>query len=259
MRIYRHIPWPILLSTGVHLSLAMALVMQTTVRTPRAIHVVHMHLMAVEHHAAPAVKAQHDVRPETVDTRPTPNPKPVLPHPHVKPLPKVQAQKPKLAVALTPPKPLPLPLPTSAAAGMAVATKPEAIALKPVQPVIAAAEPPAAVATPSNASADAGEGDDQLDGGDQSAEAMLIHSTVVKPEYTSEALFARLEGLFPMNINIDEAGRVISAQLAKKVGYGMDQRILAAMKEARFQAGRDARGKAHGGWVKIKFKLEIPE
>ena len=257
MRIYRHIPWPILLSASAHLTLATCLLMQTTVRAPQPIHVVHMHLMAAEQHAAHAAAMSSVVQAEAAVTKQAPKPKLAVPRPRLSAQPKLQPLPRKLPAAATPP--LSLPIPRPATAGLALAAKPEDTAPKTVKPLVAATQLPSNAAAPSLASSAAGDGDDQLDGGDQSAEALLIHSTVIKPEYTTEALFARLEGLFPMNINIDATGRVVSAQLAKKVGFGMDQRILAAIREARFQPGHDAHGQPRGGWVKIKFKLEIPE
>src|SRR6185437_10750058 len=69
---------------------------------------------------------------------------------------------------------------------------------------------------------------------DLSADAKLDHSSITKPQYTDSALDANLEGTVVVAVFVDESGKVTDAELNKKGGYGMDERIIAAARQARF-------------------------
>ncbi len=43
------------------------------------------------------------------------------------------------------------------------------------------------------------------------------------------------------------------------IGYGMDERVLAAVKQAKFIPQRNKRGLNESAWTEIKFQLEIPQ
>ncbi len=54
-------------------------------------------------------------------------------------------------------------------------------------------------------------------------------------------------------------GVVTEASLAgRPIGYGMDEKVLAAARNARFFPKKDARGQPQDGWAEIVFYLEIP-
>lgn len=93
---------------------------------------------------------------------------------------------------------------------------------------------------------------------DLSAKAMLIISSVGTPTYTDDAIDANLEGKVVVSVYVDERGNATQAKLLKKIGYGMDERILAAAQNARFIPNKDERGIAIAGWTEIVFMLEIP-
>jgi len=93
---------------------------------------------------------------------------------------------------------------------------------------------------------------------DLSADAKLIVSSIVTPQYTDAALDASFEGYVTVDVFVDETGAVTDAEMKKKVGYGMDDRILAAAKNARFTPRKDKLGKALKGWAEIKFNMQIP-
>ena len=93
---------------------------------------------------------------------------------------------------------------------------------------------------------------------DLSADPRLIRSSMVKPEYTDDAIDAGLEGVFTVDVYVDATGAVASADLTKKIGYGMDQRVLAAANKARFEPRKDRYGKAIAGWTTLTFLLELP-
>lgn len=97
-----------------------------------------------------------------------------------------------------------------------------------------------------------------LSGEDLSSQAILIKTTLTIPKYTEEALNREIEGIFPIDVYVDEKGLVQKAELSKKIGYGMDERVIDAIKEARFTPAKNRFGISEAGWTEIKFRLEIP-
>jgi TonB family protein len=97
-----------------------------------------------------------------------------------------------------------------------------------------------------------------LGGQDASADAMLIASSVVVPKYTDEAIDANVEASVPVDVFVDTQGSVTDVELKKRVGFGMDERIIASAKHAKFLPRKDQYGRAVAGWTEIRFRLEIP-
>jgi len=97
-----------------------------------------------------------------------------------------------------------------------------------------------------------------LSGEDLSQSAKVIRSSVAVPEYTDEAVAAWLEGNAVVDVYVDEEGRVSEAELKRKVGYGMDERLVDAARRARFKPRKDRFGRAVPGWSEVKFRLEMP-
>ncbi|MEZ4741791.1 MAG: TonB family protein [Bdellovibrionota bacterium] len=93
---------------------------------------------------------------------------------------------------------------------------------------------------------------------DLSTEAQLIRNTLQAPQYTDEALDAGLEGTFIIEVFVGADGRVLDVDLGKTIGYGMDDRIIAAIENARFTPRKDRGGSPLKGWTEIRFQLEIP-
>jgi protein TonB len=94
--------------------------------------------------------------------------------------------------------------------------------------------------------------------GDQSAPAKLIVSSLAPPPYTDEALDAALEGSFIVDVFVNLDGSVREAELRKKIGYGMDPRVLSAVRSSRFTPRKNRFGVAEEGWTELKFTLVIP-
>ena len=90
-----------------------------------------------------------------------------------------------------------------------------------------------------------------------SADARLIPDSLTRPKYTEDAISANLEGLFAVDVFVDPQGRVTDAQLPKKIGYDMDERVLLAIRNARFTPRRDKAGQALSGWTSIKVRLQL--
>jgi TonB family protein len=93
---------------------------------------------------------------------------------------------------------------------------------------------------------------------DLSADAKLIRNSIVIPAYTEAAIDAGLEGSFVVDVYVDAKGVVTSAELSKKVGYGMDVPLTNAALKARFEPRKDRYGQAQAGWATISFRLELP-
>lgn len=89
-------------------------------------------------------------------------------------------------------------------------------------------------------------------------EAQLVASSLPKPEYTVEALKARLQGLFAVDIHLSDSGEVMEIEVVQSPGFGMDERIVAALRGAKYLSKRDAKGINSETWITIQFRLEIP-
>ena len=93
---------------------------------------------------------------------------------------------------------------------------------------------------------------------DCSSDARLIRETVTTPKYTEAALDANLEGAFVVDIFVDAQGVVLEAELRKKVGFGMDERIIESVKSSKFVPRKNKVCGSIAGWAEIKFSLVIP-
>lgn len=92
---------------------------------------------------------------------------------------------------------------------------------------------------------------------DLSADARLVDGSFLKPEYTPEAEDSSLEGSFVIELYIDTQGRVIEAELRKKIGFGMDERVIKAAKNARFTPRKNPLGQPLAGWTELKVTLTL--
>ena len=94
--------------------------------------------------------------------------------------------------------------------------------------------------------------------GDLSAPASLVRTSITVPPYTEQALDAALEGTWIVDVFVNVDGSVKDAELRKKIGYGMDEKVLSAAKVARFIPRKNKLGVSEPGWAEIKFTLVIP-
>jgi protein TonB len=92
---------------------------------------------------------------------------------------------------------------------------------------------------------------------DLSADAELIEGSFIEPDYTPEAEENGLEGSFVIDVYIDTQGKVVEAELRKKIGYGMDERVLSAARNARFSPRKNPLGQPLAGWKEIKIRLTL--
>jgi TonB family protein len=93
---------------------------------------------------------------------------------------------------------------------------------------------------------------------DLSSDPKLLAESVVIPSYTDAALDASYEGRVTVEVFVDESGKVIQAEPKKKIGYGMDERILQSSLSAKFIPRKNRWGQAESGWSKITFNLQVP-
>jgi|GEM_PF-901903 len=93
---------------------------------------------------------------------------------------------------------------------------------------------------------------------DLTADPVLILSTVKVPEYTAAALDAGLEGTFLLEVFVNADGTVGDIEVKQKIGFGMDDLVIKAMKSARFEPRKNRLGAAEPGWADVKFRLQIP-
>ncbi|MBP9706929.1 MAG: TonB family protein [Oligoflexales bacterium] len=168
-----------------------------------------------------------------------------------------------------PPKPLPKPKP-KAPEPITERAFAKPVDSKPVKPVgglskesFAEGETNSQVSAPvgntllSKRQADPGEKIEKITA-DLSADAQLIKDSFEAPEYTNSALDAEIEGKFVVDVYIDAKGNVQQAELRKKIGYGMDERVLEVAKKARFVPRKNQFGEGVPAWSEIIFRLEIP-
>ena len=99
--------------------------------------------------------------------------------------------------------------------------------------------------------------DDALKG-DQSAPAKLLAGTLTPPPYSDEALDAGVEGAFIVDVFVNLDGHVREAEIRKKIGYGMDERVLKSVRASKFQPRKNRLGLSEEGWTELKFTLVIP-
>lgn len=242
----KNFSWMIVFSCVLHAAFAAFLLFTPKVeRRSLGPKTVTMHVASASRKVAAAPEAPApEVKP------PTPKPEPVRPQSKPKPKPKVVKPKPAaVAQAKLEPKPVEPPV-----------TPPKKQDPAP-PPQLAMAKEEESGNENESQDDNSSEGEDENEGGDSEADRfpVLLQATLKKPRYTEEALFAGLEGLFVIDVQIDHTGKVLDVRMKKKVGYGMDTLILAAVHKARFRPGHDKSGKALAGWTKIQFKLEIPK
>lgn len=93
---------------------------------------------------------------------------------------------------------------------------------------------------------------------DFSALAKLIPESLTAPAYTEEAIDAGIEGTFVVDVYVNVEGAVLKVELRKKIGFGMDAKVVQAVENSRFTPRKNKLGTPEEGWTELKFKLVIP-
>jgi len=79
----------------------------------------------------------------------------------------------------------------------------------------------------------------------------------VEPEYTSEALQARLEGNVLLRAVIGLDGKADKIRVIKPLGRGLDDKAIACVRRWRFRPAIKANGKPEAVWenITVEFRL----
>jgi TonB family protein len=73
-----------------------------------------------------------------------------------------------------------------------------------------------------------------------------------RPEYPSEARAARVEADVPLEIVVDERGRVVESTLLRRAGHGFDESALRALQSYRFAPAQRA-----GVAVRVRMRWTV--
>lgn len=79
---------------------------------------------------------------------------------------------------------------------------------------------------------------------------------IVTPTYPPTALAEGLEASVVVELVLDEAGRVLDANIPEPVGDGFDEAILAVAFDWRFSPARDAKGRAVSSQISFAYRFE---
>lgn len=77
------------------------------------------------------------------------------------------------------------------------------------------------------------------------------------PEYTEEALEAELSGLFRVKVFVSKEGKPLDIKLEDPIGYGMDEKVLEAAREALFLPSKNKNGETIAAWAEVHVQLEM--
>ena len=79
---------------------------------------------------------------------------------------------------------------------------------------------------------------------------MVIHS--VQPEYTKEALDAKLHGDVILSAVVDVDGLATDIRVNRGFGMGLDEKAIECVKQWRFSPGS-----SHGDPIAVKVQIEV--
>ena len=79
----------------------------------------------------------------------------------------------------------------------------------------------------------------------------------VVPRYTGRAEDAEVEGVVKLEVIIDTQGRPISVKVLKRLGYGLDQQAVIAVKRCRFSPAK-VKGRPVKCRLVIPFRFRLP-
>ena len=77
--------------------------------------------------------------------------------------------------------------------------------------------------------------------------------TRVEPQYSAEARAAKIHGEVWLAFAVDANGVPWDIKITRKLGYGLDQEAIAAVKQWRFKPGMK-----NGQPVPVKFTIAVP-
>ena len=78
----------------------------------------------------------------------------------------------------------------------------------------------------------------------------VIHT--VQPEYTKQALDAKLQGVVAVSALVDVEGVPTDIKVARGLGMGLDEKAIECVKQWRFSPGS-----SHGDPIAVKVQIEV--
>ena len=79
------------------------------------------------------------------------------------------------------------------------------------------------------------------------------------PSYTEDALDAGIEGDFKVDVYINKKGDVIEAELRRKIGFGMDKKVLNSVYQAKYTPRSNKVGLPVETWTTLTCTLILDE
>ena len=79
------------------------------------------------------------------------------------------------------------------------------------------------------------------------------------PSYTEDALDAGIEGDFKVDVYINKKGDVIKAELRRKIGFGMDKKVLNSVYQAKYTPRSNKVGLPVETWTTLTCTLILDE
>jgi len=84
-------------------------------------------------------------------------------------------------------------------------------------------------------------------------------SHIIKPALPERAILHEVEGEVALQLVIGSDGRVKDAQLIQKIGYGIDELALVAIKQSTFDPAEDSDGNAIEGRVIHRYSFRFSD
>jgi hypothetical protein len=87
--------------------------------------------------------------------------------------------------------------------------------------------------------------------------ARIIPTSFKKPEYTRAAIRANYQDTIIADILVGKDGKVKDVKMEKNIPFGMNQRVINSIKQARFTPRKDHLGYKRESWTKLKLFIQI--
>jgi TonB family protein len=83
-----------------------------------------------------------------------------------------------------------------------------------------------------------------------------IYTKIVEPEYSDEAFYAKREGVVIISLVVHKDGTTSDLSVVRSLGFGLDERAIAAVKQWRFRPGyKDGKPVPTQAIVQVTFQL----
>lgn len=83
----------------------------------------------------------------------------------------------------------------------------------------------------------------------------LVRESVQEPDFTEDAIQNRFAGVLLVQVLVDAQGKVVTANLDNPSGYAIDEQVLSAAKQARYQPAQDVAGHPVQAMALLRFRF----